>query len=197
MLIVVRHGRTATNAAGRLLGRADPSLDDLGRQQAAATADHLLETMRPARVVCSPLARTRETAEAFGLPVTVDERWIELDYGSLEGTKLVEVPKDYWQRWQSDIDFAPEGGESLSGLGERVRAACEDLADEAAEADVVVVSHVSPIKAAVAWALGVDDQVSWRMFVAPASITKISTSGPRRSLHGFNGSDHLGGLGGG
>ena len=60
----------------------------------------------------------------------------------------------------------------------------------------MVVTHVSPMKAAVAWALGVDDEVTWHLYVAPASITRISTSGPRRSLHSYNGTAHLDGLGG-
>jgi broad specificity phosphatase PhoE len=72
-----------------------------------------------------------------------------------------------------------------------VRAACEDLAAEAAEQDVVVVTHVSPLKAAVAWALGVGDEVAWHLYVAPASVTRVSTSGPRRSLHAFNVVAHL------
>jgi hypothetical protein len=53
------------------------------------------------------------------------------------------------------------------------------------------VTHVSPIKAAVAWALGVGDEVAWRLFVAPASITRIAVSGARRSLHSFNEIAHL------
>ena len=193
MLIVLRHGRTEANASGLLLGRLDPGLDEVGRRQA--------EALRPlvagaARVVCSPLRRTRETAEALGLPVETDERWIELDYGVLDGTRLRDVPASTWARWVADIDFAPEGGESLSAVGTRVRAACEDLAAEADERDIVVVTHVSPLKAAVAWTLGVADEVTWHLYAAPASITRISTSGPRRSLHSYNGTAHLDGLGG-
>ncbi|MDP1820274.1 MAG: histidine phosphatase family protein [Acidimicrobiales bacterium] len=188
MLIVVRHGRTEANASGLLLGRNDPGLDELGRLQAGTLAAAVAGSRR---VVCSPLRRTRETAAAIGLPVEVDERWIELDYGALDGVPMSEVPADLWSRWTSDLTFAPEDGESIAALGERVRAACEDLAEEAATHDVVVVTHVSPVKAAVAWALGVGDEVAWRMFVAPASITRLSTSGPRRSLHGFNQITHL------
>jgi broad specificity phosphatase PhoE len=55
-----------------------------------------------------------------------------------------------------------------------------------------VVSHVSPIKAAVAWALGVGDEITWRMWVAPASITRIGCSGPAPSLRSFNELAHLG-----
>jgi broad specificity phosphatase PhoE len=67
-----------------------------------------------------------------------------------------------------------------------VRAACNDLAAVAEGQDVVVVTHVSPVKAAVAWALDVDDRVTWRLFVAPGSVTRISVAGGRTSLHGFN-----------
>ena len=183
MLVLVRHGRTAANAGGLLLGRADPPLDEHGAAQAAALAAAVADARR---VVCSPLRRARETAEALGLPVEVDERWIELDYGSLDGRAIAEVPADLWRRWRADVEFVPAGGESLAALGRRVRAACDDLAAEAAEADVVVVSHVSPIKAAVAWALGVGDELSWRLHVAPASVTRIAVRGGSGVLTAFN-----------
>ncbi len=191
MLIVVRHGRTEANASGLLLGqRLDPSLDELGRRQ-AATLPAVLAGAR--RVVCSPLLRARQTADAIGLPVEVDERWIELDYGVLDGTALGAVPPALWARWQSDDGFVPEGGESLATLGARVASACSDLAEEAAAQDIVVVTHVSPVKAAVAWALGVPPGVAWRMYVAPASITRVALR-PRPSLHAFNLTGHLDGL---
>jgi broad specificity phosphatase PhoE len=188
VLIVLRHGRTEANASGLLLGRNDPPLDELGRRQAATLASLVAGA---SRVVCSPLERTRETAAALGLPVEVDERWIELDYGDLDGRPLADIPPDLWARWTSDIHFAPDGGESLAALGERVRSACADLVEEASERDVVVVTHVSPVKAAVAWALGVSDDVSWRMYVAPASVTRIAVGGPRKSLQSFNVTTHL------
>lgn len=188
MLILLRHGRTTANAAGLLLGRADPSLDDLGVAQAALAAASLRDVHR---VVTSPLARTRATAEAIGAPVTVDERWLELDYGAWDERPLREVAPAEWAAWRADPSFAPPGGESLDALGRRVRQACDDLADEAAEHDVVVVSHVSPIKAAVAWALGADDAVTWHLFLAPASLTRIATSGGRRVLQSFNETAHL------
>ena len=59
MLFVVRHGRTAANASGLLLGRLDPDLDELGVRQAAAAAAALGTVDR---VVSSPLLRTRRTA---------------------------------------------------------------------------------------------------------------------------------------
>src|SRR5207237_8474258 len=147
VLIRARDGGTPATVAGPLLGRADPPLTDRGRQQAADLAAALSGV---AGVVSSPLGRARQTAEAFALPVEIDERWTELDYGVYDDRPPSELPASLWERWRVDPDFAPEGGESLSGLGQRVRAACEELVVRATEADIVVVSHVSPIKAGVA-----------------------------------------------
>jgi len=194
VLHLVRHGRTAANAGGLLLGRLDPPLDDEGVAQAAAASRWLASSgglAGGARVVSSPLGRCRATAatiaDVLGSGgVDVDERWIELDYGGLDGTPLAEVPASTWAAWRADVHWRPPGGETLAELGERVRTACEDLAAEAAERDVVVVSHVSPIKAAVAWALGVGDEVTWRLFVAPGSVSQVALRGGRPSVHGFN-----------
>lgn len=183
MLLIVRHGQTQANADGLILGRADPPLTDLGRRQAAALANGL---PAPARVVSSPLRRARETAAAFGVPVQADERWIELDYGAMDGTPAASVPDDLWARWRADPDFAPPGGESLRALGARVRESCEELAAEASEGDVVVVTHVSPVKAAVAWALGVADEVAWKLFVEDAAVCRIRMGSFGPLLIAFN-----------
>lgn len=192
MLTIVRHGRTEANRAGLLLGRMDVDLDPLGAAQAAAVA----RAVGPADlVISSPLARARATAAAWDAPVQVDDRWIELDYGDFDGTPVRGVDAALWRRWRSDVAFAPPGGESLHALGVRVRAACEDVVDAARDGHVVVVTHVSPIKAAVAWAMGVGDEVSWRMFVAPASVTRIAVGERGPSLHGFNDLAHLADVG--
>jgi alpha-ribazole phosphatase len=196
VIVVARHGRTAANAAGLLLGRADPALDAEGVRQAAALGAECA-SLDVARVVTSPLARCRQTAAAVAAAcgtkaeMTVDERWIELDYGELDGQPVGDIPATTWAAWRAEVDWQPPGGESLAALGVRVRSACEALAGEARDRDVVVVSHVSPIKAAVAWALGVGDEVVWRMYVAPASLTRIGVTGPAPSLRSFNEVAHL------
>ena len=188
MLIVVRHGQTNANARGVLLGRDDPGLDDVGRMQASSVAEALASVGRDARVVSSPLRRALETAEfiAGERNVDVDDRFIELDYGGYEGTPVVDVPEAIWAKWRADPNYAPGGGESLASLGRRVGAACDELIVEAAQHNVIVVSHVSPVKAATAWALGVGDEVTWRMYVAPGSITRIAPRPWGRVLTSFN-----------
>jgi broad specificity phosphatase PhoE len=188
VLIVVRHGRTASNAAGLLLGHADPSLDAVGKDQAAAIGATIEQA---GLVITSPLARCRETAAALGGPVEVDERWIELDYGEWDGRPVADVPADTWRQWRADPDFRPPGGESLAALGRRVGAAGTDALERARDQDVVVVTHVSPIKAVVAWSLGAGDEVTWRTHVAQASITRVDHSGRGPVLTGFNDVSHL------
>lgn len=188
MLILVRHGRTPANAQRLLQGRLDTELDTLGRHQAAALAsaigpvDHL---------VTSPLNRARQTAEAFGVEPVVDERWIEIDYGALDGTPIADVADDVWLRWRSDADFVPAGGESHRELFERVLPACEELLERSRSQRVVVVSHVSPIKAAIGWALGLPRSVAWRCFLEQASISRIAADAHGPVLRSFNETWHL------
>jgi broad specificity phosphatase PhoE len=183
VLLLVRHGQTTPNVEGRLLGRLDPPLTPRGEEQARTVAAAL---PRPDRVVSSPLRRAAQTAAAFGIGVETDERWIELDYGEFDGRVLADVPADTWTHWRRDSSFAPPGGESLDALAARVHDACEDLASVAAEAVVVVVSHVSPIKAALAWALGVPVSIAWRMFVEDAGVSRIDIGATGPSVRWFH-----------
>jgi alpha-ribazole phosphatase len=191
MLILVRHGESVANAQGLLLGRTDAELTETGRAQAGAARALVYDPV--AEVRSSPLRRALDTAEllALGPPVVVDERWIEVDYGEFEGQKLGGIPAEVWQRWQRDRDFRPEGGETLAEVDQRVATTCEELfaVDGAGarrcEGDVVVVSHVSPIKAAVAWALGTVD-LYWRLHLRTASVTRIGWTRGGPILHGFN-----------
>lgn len=183
MLVIVRHGRTAENKAGQLLGRHDPDLDDEGRRQ----ADVVAEWIGPVdRVVSSPLARATQTAEAFGAEVEIDERWIELDYGDFDTAHPADIPREVWERWRTDPEFAPPGGESMAALVRRVTAGANDLLADAVERNVVVVTHVSPIKATLSWVLGGVDQVAFRARVGQPSITRVASGPHGPVLHSFN-----------
>lgn len=183
VLHLVRHARTAANASRRLQGRLDLPLDEVGRQQAAALARVV---PRPDRLVVSPMRRARETAAVFEVAHETDARWLEMDYGVMDGVPLAEVPADMWLRWRSEPTFAPDGGETLLELAARVHAACEELLYSAASQEVVVVTHATPIKVAMAWALGAEPEVSWRSFVDQASVTRIEVRDGRPVLVAFN-----------
>jgi probable phosphoglycerate mutase len=192
MLILVRHGESTANAAGLLLGRTDAELTETGRAQAAAVSRLL--TAPVVEVRTSPLRRAADTASLLGLDLhpIVDEQWIEVDYGEFECQPLRDIPASVWQEWRRDPGFRPAGGETLAEVDARVGSACAELfahegsGARAAGGDVVVVSHVTPIKAAVAWALGADAGLSWRLHLQTASVTRIGWGNRTPVLHGFN-----------
>jgi probable phosphoglycerate mutase len=191
MLILIRHGESVANAQGLLLGRADAALTPKGLVQAATVGQLLRDPILELR--SSPLSRARDTAAllAANLPIEVDDRWVEVDYGEYDGQPLRDVPADIWQQWQHDPGFRPPGGESLAEVDARVARVCDELFStdglgaRASGGDVIVVSHVTPIKAAVAWTLGVD-ALSWRLHLQTASVTRIGWGNGHPVLHGFN-----------
>jgi broad specificity phosphatase PhoE len=191
VLILIRHGESTANAERRLVGHIDVPMTQKGVEQVEAVRGTLGSV---SSLYSSPLQRAVATAKGLGLahePI-LDERWVEIHYGEYDGMLLSEMPEQLWSAWRDDPHFTPKGGESLAQLDERVKAACEELfADEGKGArnpdgDVVVVSHVSPIKAAVIWALGLEDRAHWRFHLTNASITRIDW-GPRGPvLHSYN-----------
>jgi broad specificity phosphatase PhoE len=190
----VRHGETAHNRDGRLQGRVDLELSGRGVGQANALADRLAGT-NVTRVLSSPLLRARQTANTIadvcGCEVEIDDRLIELDYGEWDGLPLAEIRPARGASWFADPTFAPPGGESLVDVTARVDSFCrERLA--VPDDRVIAVSHVSPIKAAVAWALGVDERATLRMQLGLASITTIGTRADGTGyLIAFNDAAHL------
>jgi probable phosphoglycerate mutase len=177
VIAFVRHGETAANRAGRLLGRADPALTAVGRSQAAAVGAALATGPQPVAVVTSPLQRAVETATIIAthiaLEVERDDRLIEIDYGEWDERGFEDVPADALRRWRADPTFAPPGGESLAAVHARTAECAAELLERAGDGLVIAVSHVSPIKAAVAWALQTGPEIAWRMRLDLGSITRI------------------------
>lgn len=181
-LLLVRHGETEANRAGRYLGRNDQPMTVHGRAQASQLGELL---PRPDVVIASPLRRAVDTATQLRAPVEIDERWLELDYGPYDLQPIGGLPADVLARWGTDPDYAPPGVETFASMSARVRDACEDLVTRAESSVVVVVSHVGPIKAAIGWALGTVAPPS-RLFVEDASVCRIDVADGCPSLRWFN-----------
>ena len=154
ILFLLRHGETEWNRSGRYQGRSDPELTPNGETQARKVAEHLAR-QNLAAIVVSPLRRAYVTAsivaERLGLPITTDERLVEMGYGDWEGLQQAEI-KTRWpellRRWKKAPDeVAPPGGESLSDLQRRVRSFLQDTA--AGPGPILAVTHAGVIRAAV------------------------------------------------
>ncbi|GAA4780253.1 histidine phosphatase family protein [Microbacterium gilvum] len=148
-LHLVRHGEVFNPL--RVLYERIPGfrLSDDGRRMARAAAEHVRGLDRPvSSLVCSPLERTRESAEPFAelfdLEPVPDERVIE-PWNSFAGKRMsraVLVPGNWWLLRNPS---RPSWGEPYRQVADRVGAAMDDAWDAADGGDVVVVTHQAPI----------------------------------------------------
>lgn len=207
-VLLIRHGATALTLEKRFSGGArgsNPGLTETGRAQVAATAEWLAPIAPGVDlVVTSPLRRCQESAQLLadrlGVPVVVEPRFAEVDFGAWEGLTYDEIEQrfpDQLRAWVGSSDVAPPEGESFREVEQRVAAGMAALLATAEHAGrtVVVVSHVSPIKTLVADALGAPLESVFRMELSPASVTEIAYFSPssadsqgaaRASLRLFN-----------
>ncbi len=191
MIILIRHGQTTTNAQRLLVGRSDPALTDLGERQAKALR-RLVEGVE--EVWTSPLQRARETARLAmpHLEARVRPEFIEVDYGYLDGQPLSVVSDDQWRVFESDHNLALGDGESLESVDRRVHAVLDELLADRTNLlhdhhrHLAIVSHVSPIKSATVWALGVPGSVAWRTRLDNGSVTTIGMRQSSPTLVHFN-----------
>ncbi len=191
MIIFIRHGQTTTNALSLLVGRSDPELTELGERQAVALRPYLVGVQE---VWTSPLRRARATADLAipSIDATVHAEFIEVDYGHLDGRAISDVSAQEWRVFESDHRVALGDGESLASVDHRVKGALDELlADHKSllhdhEHHLAIVSHVSPIKSAMTWALGVPGSVAWRARLENGSITTLTTRQGLPALLHFN-----------
>jgi probable phosphoglycerate mutase len=147
-LLLVRHGESTWNVAGRWQGHADPPLSDLGERQAVAARSTPL-IAPPDAVWTSDLARARRTAELLaeplGLTPRADARLRERDVGEWSGLTRAEI-EERWPGWLV-ARRSPAGFEGDEPLAARVLAALRDIAAATPDATVVVVTHGGVIRA--------------------------------------------------
>ena len=180
VVLLVRHGVTATT--GKVLpGRAAGlHLSDEGRLQAEGAAKRIKALSRVSAIYSSPLERARETAmpiaRARRLPIRIDRGLLECNFGEWTGEKLRRLSRlpewDIVQRHPSAFRFP--GGESFTELQTRITNAIARLVAQHPGRIIVAVSHADPIKTAVAHALGMPLDLFQRIVIGTASITAIA-----------------------
>ena len=191
VIILVRHGQSEANRDGLLVGHLDVALTSEGERQAQGLVGALGTVVK---ALSSPLERARRTGELASPEsgIEIDPAFIEMNYGELEGQSLKEVGSATWRALQADHDWRVPGGESMADVDVRVHARLDALFDEYADIvaspleNIVIFSHVSPIKSAVAWALDIHGGAAWRMRLDNATVTAIGAVGGRPSLLRYN-----------
>ena len=178
-MLLLRHGQTELSVDRKYSGRGNPVLTALGRDQAAAAAKRIGRESAIATVISSPLGRALDTARASaealgGLDVRVDDDLIETDFGDWEGLTFSEAAQrdpELHRRWLGDTSVRPPGGESFDEVRIRVRRALSRLTSEYPGQQILVVSHVTPIKTLLQFALDVGPTLLFRLHLDLASLS--------------------------
>ncbi|NUT92216.1 MAG: bifunctional RNase H/acid phosphatase [Saccharothrix sp.] len=179
-LYLLRHGQTELSVARRYSGRGNPPLTDVGRRQAEAAARRLAKVDGLTAVVSSPLDRAHQTAQAVAQAVGLDagthDGLIETDFGGWEGLTFAEAAArdpQVHRLWLGDPAVPAPGGESFDQVHERVRRTLDELLDRHAGGNVVVVSHVTPIKQLLRIALDSGPSLLFRLHLDLASLSVV------------------------
>jgi ribonuclease H / adenosylcobalamin/alpha-ribazole phosphatase len=196
--VLLRHGQTPMSVQQRYAGRSDVPLTEVGVQQAAAAAKRLASAGIGV-IVTSPLLRAVQTAQEVaavtGAAVVTDDGFRETDFGAWDGLTFAEV-RERWpsevSTWLADPDVAPPGGESFAEVSARVTAALRRVLADREGQQVLIVSHVTPIKTLVAAALLAPSAALFRMHLDVAALCEIDwyADGPA-VLRSFNDTGHL------
>lgn len=203
--LVVRHGVTQHSLERRFSGsggRFDPPLVEQGVAQAEAAAAEVAARGGADVLLCSPMLRTRQTAEVIGRAIGRDPVVVpgleEARFGEWDGFTFAEVmarwPHEMGE-WLASPAVAPPGGESLQEVYDRVGAALDGILETHRGARIVIAGHVGTIRALTARALQAPLSSMNRMELAPASISTLTWyADGNASLRSFAESGHLGGL---
>ncbi|MCC6313634.1 MAG: histidine phosphatase family protein [Thermomicrobiales bacterium] len=199
-LVLVRHGRTAANHAGKFQGSIDLPLDTLGLQQAERVAERVAREFPGERLLTSPLLRARQTADAIaartGLEPDLVPNLREMNFGSFEGKSFREIAQidpgfvarlaDY-----SDDDLRWPGGERRGGFTKRIWNAFEEVVAAHPGKHVTVVAHGGVIGAFMAMLRGASPNDPAIYGLANCSITHLRVLASHTEVRRFNDTDHL------
>jgi ribonuclease H / adenosylcobalamin/alpha-ribazole phosphatase len=201
-VLLLRHGDTKLSPERRFsgIGSAELGLSAAGRDQARLAAGSALFQGRAfAEVLTSPLTRCQETARivaaALGTSMTVDPDLREMDFGLWEEMTFGEVQDRYpedLRRWKQSASAPPTGSsETFAAVFDRMGRVAERFASRYAGASVLAVTHITPIKALVAHALGAPPAALFRMELSSACFSRISYTGREASVRLLNDTSHL------
>lgn len=197
-IIAVRHGETDWNRLGRIQGHTDIALNAAGRAQAAHAA-RALSGERIDAVYASDLQRAFATgaaiAEATAAPLHADGALRERCFGTLEGNTFAQIEgavPEQALRWRKrDPHYAPDGGESLTLLRQRIDAVVARLAARHAGGHIVLVTHggVLDVLYRLATGQGLQAPRTWQL--PNAAINRLLWTPDALTLVGWGDTSHL------
>ena len=185
-VLLVRHGQTDWNAAGKIQGSSDIPLNDRGRAQARELAERLRDMGRICAVYTSPLRRALETAAIIGrtlgiAPIAVPQL-TELSFGDWEGCSWDEIgerwPEQFARYSEDRKNYAPPGGESYAQMLARSWPFVDGLRRKRGGGAVLCVCHSAVMRGILAKNEGLTVAESYRRLKLPnGSVVELESLG--------------------
>ena len=195
LIVFVRHGEADNNVKRMLVGRhIESHLTESGIQQAKDTGQHLRK-MKIDRVYVSPVTRAIETAkiicEINQLEYETDERLYEIELGDLVGMNYDEVIEKHGNLFlkfytEDDPILDSYGIESFSAVKKRIRNLLDESMKNCRDKNLLFVTHLDPIKAAVSLLLGLPPESLYGWHIRNASMTILKHENDILSLSAVN-----------
>ena len=198
-LIFIRHGQTDFPTDRIYCDNIeDPALNQQGQQQAQQAAK-LLHGQPIEAIYASPAKRTLTTAQTLAstldLPIHERPALRERVFGIWEGLYFHEIESAYpdeYRQWKTDKSgFKPEGGESIHDLSSRLQAELQNIINTHAGKTIAIVSHVGPIRAAVAHAMSMPTEMYRQLRIDYASLSRVDYGKSQNNLIYMNFSAQL------
>ena len=177
-IIFLRHGQAKNNTERVLAGRTEGvPLTDTGMEQAENTAK-LLQHMNISAIYSSPIQRAKHTAEIVGkhnsLDVTIDDRLIELDMGKFTGMPYDEIINShgnvFMKFYNGELEIAHNGVETFTEVKKRVLGIVDHVLEKHPDDNVVLVTHMDPIKAMLSTIVDLSPTNLFDLIIANASL---------------------------
>ena len=191
----MRHGQADNNVNRILVGRhIESHLTEYGKHQALDTAKYLGEISID-KVLVSPVVRTIETAEIvceyLGLDYQIDERLYEIELGRLVGMNYEEIISKYGNLFlefytENEAALTPYGVESFASIKQRIKNILDEMAETYSDRNVLMISHLDPIKAAIAIILDLKPESLYKWQIRNASLTILKHDKIAYTLTGVN-----------
>jgi 2,3-bisphosphoglycerate-dependent phosphoglycerate mutase len=194
-MILMRHGQADNNVNRILVGRhIESHLTEYGKHQVLDTAKYLGEISID-KVLVSPVVRTIETAEIvceyLGLDYQIDERLYEIELGRLVGMNYEEIISKYGNLFlefytENEAALTPYGVESFASIKQRIKNILDEIAETYSDRNVLMISHLDPIKAAIAIILDLKPESLYKWQIRNASLTILKNDNKAYTLTGVN-----------
>jgi len=193
-IIFLRHGQAKNNTERILAGRTKGvPLTEIGIKQAEHTAE-LLEHMNVSAIYSSPIQRAKHTAEIVGqhnsIDITIDDRLIELDMGKFTGMSYDEIFTShgnvFMKFYNDELEITHNGVETFDQVKKRVLGMVEHVTKNHPDENVVLVTHMDPIKAMLSTIVDLSPINLFELIIANASLNIFREKEQKFSLSGLN-----------